>query len=59
VDVILIVPYLLLALIVLDIDHYTVEANDDRASPLCITICYGEELALTNRLSTTNVYKDA
>jgi hypothetical protein len=44
---------------VLDMDHYMVEANDDRASPLYITICHGEELALTNRLSTTDVYKDA
>jgi hypothetical protein len=36
-----------------------VEADDDRSSPLRITICHGEELTLSHRLAAADMDQDA
>jgi len=54
-NIVFIVSCLLLTFIVLHIDHYTVEADDNRTSLLSVTICHGEELTLTDGLSATNI----
>jgi hypothetical protein len=54
-DVLFVVTCLLLTLVILDVYYHTVEANDNRLSPLRITIHYREELTLLYELTTTNI----
>lgn len=53
------VSCLLLAFVVLDIHYQTIEAKDNRPSSLRVAICHREKFALSNRLFTADVYKNA
>jgi hypothetical protein len=45
--------------VILDVHHHTIKADNDRASPLRVTICYREELTLPHGLAAADIDQDA
>jgi hypothetical protein len=41
------------------VHHHTIKADDDRASPLRVTICHREELTLPHGLAAADMDQDA